>query len=83
MSLPLSGPSPADAPPARRARVDLVGTTLLCIALVGFVFGFSQTQGSSVSSVDVWLPIAVSVVSQGIAGAAEIGLGSSSRSSSS
>lgn len=99
---------PADAPPARRARIDLAGTTLLCIALVSFVFGFSQTQGSGVTSLDVWLPIAVSVViggafvvherrtdepllnfgllgrhrnylaavvSQGIAGAAEIGLG--------
>ena len=99
---------PVDPPRDRRTPVDVVGTALLCIALIGLVLGLSATQGSSWGDADVWLPLVASVVagvlfvlwehrtrhplmnvrlltrhrnylaavlSQGIGGVAEIGLG--------
>ena len=56
-----SAPSPADAPRRDPARVDLAGAVLLCIALIGLVFGFTETQGDPWSPPAVLLPLIVAV----------------------
>lgn len=53
---------PADPPRTQRARVDLVGAVLLCLTLVGIVFGIGQSQSWGWSSPGVWLPLAIAVV---------------------
>jgi EmrB/QacA subfamily drug resistance transporter len=51
-----------DAPARERQHVDLSGTVLLCVALVGLVYGLSQTQGSDIGSSQVLLPVAVALL---------------------
>lgn len=53
---------PADevAPSGRREHVDVPGTVLLSLALVGLVFGLAQSQQSGWDSASVWLPLFVS-----------------------
>ncbi|WP_378144458.1 MFS transporter [Cnuibacter sp. UC19_7] len=46
-----------------RAHVDLRGTLLLCVALVGIVFGLSQSQSWGWASPGVLVPLAVAAVS--------------------
>jgi EmrB/QacA subfamily drug resistance transporter len=52
---------PADeaVPPGERRRVDMVGAGLLSVALVGLVFGLSQTQTSGWGSPPVILSLVV------------------------
>jgi EmrB/QacA subfamily drug resistance transporter len=52
----------ADEPRPKREHIDLTGTALLSLTLVGLVFGLSQTQGSAIGSVQVVLPVAVAVI---------------------
>ena len=52
----------ADEPRSRREHIDLTGTALLSLTLVGLVFGLSQTQGSAIGSMQVVLPVAVAVI---------------------
>jgi EmrB/QacA subfamily drug resistance transporter len=52
---------PQDAPRDEHVHVDFTGTILLCLALVGLVFGLSQSQGATWNSADVLLPVAVSI----------------------
>jgi EmrB/QacA subfamily drug resistance transporter len=52
----------ADEPRPKREHIDLTGTALLSLTLVGLVFGLSQTQGSALGSVQVVLPVAVAVI---------------------
>jgi EmrB/QacA subfamily drug resistance transporter len=51
-----------DPPAAAHTRIDLRGAALICLALVGISFGFSQTQLSGWVSVDVLLPLALGVL---------------------
>ncbi len=53
---------PTDAPRAERRHIDISGTVLLCVTLVGLVFGLSQTQGNDVPALDVLVPVAIAVV---------------------
>jgi EmrB/QacA subfamily drug resistance transporter len=53
---------PADTPRTERVHIDFSGTALLCVALVCFVYGLSQTQGSDLGSTDVVLPVLVSAI---------------------
>jgi hypothetical protein len=53
---------PSDAPRTERARVDLVGAALACIALVGLAFGLAQTTAWGWSSPGVLAPLALCVV---------------------
>jgi EmrB/QacA subfamily drug resistance transporter len=48
-----------DEPARERAHVDVLGASLICIALVGITFGLSQTQLASWGSASVVLPLAV------------------------
>ena len=52
---------PRDRRSAERPRVDLLGAALLCIALVGVVFGLTQSQVWGWASPGVYLPIAAAV----------------------
>jgi MFS family permease len=52
----------ADEPRSQREHIDLTGTALLSLTLVGLVFGLSQTQGSAIGSMQVVLPVALAVV---------------------
>ena len=45
-----------------RERIDALGTALLSLALIGLVFGLSQSQQSGWASVAVILPLAVSAL---------------------
>ncbi|MCS5497293.1 MFS transporter [Cnuibacter physcomitrellae] len=51
----------ADARRTVRPHVDLRGTLLLCVALVGLVFGLSQSQSWGWASPGVLLPLVVAV----------------------
>lgn len=53
---------PADKPRAKDARIELTGTILLCIALIGFVFGVTQSQVWGWSSSAVITALAMSVI---------------------
>jgi len=50
---------PADARPERREPIDTVGTVLLSVALIGIVFGLSQSQPWGWGDPGVWLPLAL------------------------
>jgi EmrB/QacA subfamily drug resistance transporter len=52
---------PADRSTSTSRRVDLVGTVLLTVTLIGLVFGLSQSQVWNWSSPGVWGPLIVSV----------------------
>ncbi|MGE3286002.1 MAG: MFS transporter [Pseudonocardia sp.] len=52
----------ADEPSAERKHIDVTGTALLSLTLLGLVFGLAQTQGSAVGSWQVLLPVAGAVV---------------------
>lgn len=52
---------PADRTVSGSKRVDLVGTALLSVTLIGFVFGLAQSQAWSWTSPGVGGPLAVSV----------------------
>lgn len=51
-----------DERPSERPHVDLAGAALLCIALVGSVFGVTQSQSWGWTSAGVLVPIALSIV---------------------
>ena len=52
-----------DRPPThRREHIDLLGTMLLCTALVGLVFGLSEIQDEGITSPVVWVPLLVAVL---------------------
>jgi len=53
---------PRDQPAQGKAHVDVSGALLLCVALVGLVFGLSQTAVWEISSPGVWLPVVIAVV---------------------
>jgi EmrB/QacA subfamily drug resistance transporter len=53
---------PRDSRPAERPKVDILGASLLCIALVGIVFGLTQSQVWGWGSPGVFLPLAAAVV---------------------
>jgi len=53
---------PADAPRRGHVHVDLSGAVLLCIALVGLVFGLAQTTVWEWSSPGVLGPVLISLV---------------------
>lgn len=53
---------PRDTPRQGPAHVDLSGSLLLCVALIGLVFGLSQTAVWDPSSPGVWLPVLLAVV---------------------
>jgi MFS family permease len=53
---------PEDEPRAGRAHVDISGSLLFCVALVGAVFGLSQTQDEPFNSSAVFVPVAVAAV---------------------
>ena len=48
---------PADAPRPRRARVDGLGAALVCLSLVGLVFGLAQSSVWGWSSPGVLVPL--------------------------
>ena len=50
-----------DAPRTQPRHIDLTGTVLLSLTLVGLVFGLSQTPGSTITAPSVLLPLAVAV----------------------
>jgi EmrB/QacA subfamily drug resistance transporter len=49
---------PRDPKRGERARVDILGASLLCVALVGIVFGVTQSQAWGWTSPGVMLPLA-------------------------
>jgi EmrB/QacA subfamily drug resistance transporter len=51
-----------DAPITERPRVDLIGAALLCITLVGVVFGVTQSQSWGWASPGVIGPLAAAVI---------------------
>jgi EmrB/QacA subfamily drug resistance transporter len=53
---------PTDKPRTRPARVDLIGAALVCITLVGLVFGLAQTTTEEWSSPGVVVPLALCVL---------------------
>ncbi len=53
---------PADRRAEGKVHVDLSGALLLCVTLVGVVFGLSQTAVWPISSPGVWLPVVIGVV---------------------
>lgn len=53
---------PADTRTAGKVHVDFTGALLLCVTLIGIVFGLSQTAVWPVGSPGVGLPVAVGVV---------------------
>jgi EmrB/QacA subfamily drug resistance transporter len=52
----------ADRPRIAGARVDVGGAVLICIALVGLSFGFSQTEVAGWGAPDVLVPLAAAVI---------------------
>jgi MFS family permease len=52
----------ADPPRTGRVRVDVGGAALICLALVGLSFGFSQTQLAGWGSPEVLIPLVVAVI---------------------
>jgi EmrB/QacA subfamily drug resistance transporter len=70
INLPLAGLAfattlvavPRDSPRTEHRRVDILGAALLCIALVGTVFGVAQSQAWGWSSIGVVLPLAAACV---------------------
>ena len=52
---------PADAPRRAKTTVDLAGAGLLCVALVGIVFGVSQSQTWGWTSAGVLLPLVAAI----------------------
>jgi EmrB/QacA subfamily drug resistance transporter len=50
-----------DPEPGQREPIDTAGTALLSIALIGIVFGLSQSQPWGWDDPGVWLPLAVAV----------------------
>ncbi len=46
---------------AQRAKVDMVGAVLLCVLLVGVVFGIGQSQTWGWSSPGVWGPLVLGI----------------------
>lgn len=57
---------PADPPRSGRVHVDVSGSLLLCVTLVGLVFGLSQTAVWPLTSPGVWVPVLVAVVAGGL-----------------
>jgi EmrB/QacA subfamily drug resistance transporter len=53
----------ADTPPEEREPIDVLGTVLLSVALIGIVFGLSQSQPWGWDDPGVWLPLAVAAAS--------------------
>ena len=53
---------PKDRPRERHVHVDLSGALLLCVTLVGLVFGLAQSTSGQWRSPGVWVPVLVSVV---------------------
>ena len=53
---------PADAPPKDHVRIDVVGTVLLSLTLIGSVFGLAQSQAWGWTSAGVLVPLVISVV---------------------
>jgi EmrB/QacA subfamily drug resistance transporter len=53
---------PRDAPRTSAVHVDLTGAVLLCLTIVGLVFGLSETQSDGFTSLVVLGPLAVAVV---------------------
>ena len=53
---------PADPPRKGQAHVDLSGSVLLCVSLVGLVFGLSQSTVWGFTSIGVIGPVLVSVI---------------------
>jgi EmrB/QacA subfamily drug resistance transporter len=53
---------PGDAPRAAKTHVDLAGAGLLCVALIGIVFGVSQSQTWGWTSLGVVLPLVAAIV---------------------
>ena len=62
---------PPDEPARERQHVDLSGTVLLCVTLVGLVYGLSQTQGADITSSQVLVPVAVALVAGALFAARE------------
>lgn len=52
---------PADTPGEQRQHIDLAGTILLTVALIGLVFGLSQSQAWGWASPGVLVPLIVAV----------------------
>src|SRR6201999_296230 len=52
---------PRDSDARRTGSVDFLGAGLLCLAVVGLVFGLSETQAHSFASPLVLAPVAVAV----------------------
>lgn len=53
---------PADAPPKEHVRIDVAGTVLLSLTLIGSVFGLAQSQVWGWTSAGVLVPLVISVV---------------------
>jgi len=53
---------PADKKVDGKVRVDFTGALLLCVTLIGVVFGLSQTAVWDIGSPGVWLPVVVGAV---------------------
>ncbi len=53
---------PADRPATDARHVDVLGALLLCLALVGLVFGLTQTQTEPFVAAEVYVPLVVAVV---------------------
>jgi EmrB/QacA subfamily drug resistance transporter len=53
---------PADPPRSRGARIDVLGAVLLCLAIVGLVYGLSETQDAGFLSPEVLGALVVAIV---------------------
>jgi EmrB/QacA subfamily drug resistance transporter len=53
----------ADTAPDKREPIDTLGTVLLSVALIGIVFGLSQSQPWGWDDPGVWLPLAIAAAS--------------------
>jgi MFS family permease len=53
---------PADAPPKDHVRIDVAGTVLLSLTLIGSVFGHAQSQVWGWTSAGALVPLVISVV---------------------
>lgn len=54
---------PRDAPRKQKSQIELTGTLLLCVALIGFIFGVTQSQVWGWGSPAVSIALAASVLS--------------------
>jgi EmrB/QacA subfamily drug resistance transporter len=52
---------PRDSPPTSRSRIDFLGALLLCVSLIGIVFGVTQSQTWGWSSPAVFVPLLAAV----------------------